>query len=278
MAQKHNFCGTYFRGVTIENWQDLAELLFQHWDSAIVSLEQCPTTDALHLQYVCRSNEKITKNKALALFRVWDNKVPLSLYVTPCKGTFKQNYAYVSKNTTHISGPLTFGDVPYVADCTLIQADPRCRIFNPPSLTRQILWLCGEPNTGKSYFMRIVLSYLYGTPYQWPSKQKASQGRWLGEYEQQAFVIIDEFNPDQFGEDELKMILDRGKQTIPKSMGGKSVEFDPMFMLLISNHAAYEVEHILRKNPALLTRIRAVYTNFNLFYSQDLTNPICKIL
>lgn len=219
-------------------------------------LEKCPTSGRLHLQGYIRvprcTFTSIQERQMVDSCR-FDNLAAM-------RGTVGHSVSYTAKQETRVLGP--WSSSKKIQPLTILGKRKRTGV-------KQVLWICGPPNSGKSYYMTLIFSYLFGDPYKFPAKAKTSAGRWLGQYGDQDLVVIDEFNTKDFGADEIKMLLDRGGQTIPRKMGGESINFDPSCILLLSNADREAVERSLSCNPPLLTRIRAIWLEFKLFSSDN---------
>lgn len=221
-------------------------------------LEKAPSTGTLHYQGYIRV-PRCTFTKIQQLMTAASCRFD---HLDAMRGTVGHSVMYTAKATSRVRGPWSYSK-------ETVALTPAKRKMTP---MKQVLWICGPPNTGKSYYMTLIFSYLFGDVYKFPARAKTSAGRWLGDYQGQPFVVIDEFNDKDFGPDELKMLLDRGEQTIPRKMGGDSIQFAPDFILLLSNHVREKACQLVYRNPALATRIRACWTDFALFES-DINAP-----
>lgn len=125
--------------------------------------------------------------------------------------------------------------------------------------TRRIIGLYGPPCTGKSYLARQMAeknekeSVFYCASYSGNSKT-----RWLGDYKGEATVIIDEFRPDQFDRDYLKMMFDRMPQSLTTTMGGKSAMFDPSLIIFINNATKPEMLKFVN-DPVFRSRVTSTH-------------------
>lgn len=130
----------------------------------------------------------------------------------------------------------------------------------PLRTDRKIIWLYGIPCSGKSYkAAQLAESHAPGVqPYRIAAYSGNSKSRWLGPYEGQAVVICDEFRPDQFDQDFLKMMLDRAPQSLTTVSNGKSAMFDPSLLILISNDTQAFV-NTFTNNPLWKSRINATF-------------------
>lgn len=216
------------------------------------SIERCPTTGRLHLQGWLDLKYRMTITKIQAGLQ--QAFLPDFGFLQPRESN---DQSYIHKNFSHVDGPWSYTQ----------ESIPNFVEEKKESGPKKVLWVSGDFNTGKSYYLTQIFSWLYDSPYQFPGRANSSRSRWLGDYQGQQFVVIDEFNPKDFGRDELKLLLDRGPQVVARSMGGKSVLFSPAFVLLLSNHKSDAIRAIFAHRPELKTRVRAVWTNFRLFYS-----------
>lgn len=124
------------------------------------------------------------------------------------------------------------------------------------------LWL-GQSGVGKTCIWEIICSYLGGKVCWLSQKAKASGGRWFSSYAGQDIVVIDEFNPADFSEDEMKIVFGQQDRMVAKAAGGKDVKWTPRLIVLLSNridacysfldepHFKNRITHAYQIDPAL---------------------------
>lgn len=81
------------------------------------------------------------------------------------------------------------------------------------------LW--GSSGSGKSKIMRLIIDYTGLTCYTIPGKQVGS-GRWLGNYQGESIIFIEEMESNDFSPSTLKLLTDRYPCQMACKMGGVS--------------------------------------------------------
>jgi len=234
MTSSRIWCAAKFDGIDLEhpdNWiyvlKDTPEVL-----KAQYTLERCEKEDRkYHYQFCVYLSKKTTAKQAREILKV--------KYVEPCKGSWHQNLVYCSQydkdgnpKKTYVAGPFMLSE-----NGEDMEDEPEDDQFQvDPNYKKTVIVCFGGAKIGKTTIWRTIMSYLGGGFYSVPNKAKNSNGRWLGKYEQQENVIIDEFNYKRdFSEDTWKNLLDGTPHYIAMSAGGKSVFFGPKLVVLLTN-------------------------------------------
>lgn len=123
----------------------------------------------------------------------------------------------------------------------------------------------GPPGTGKTTLAARELGTGY---YNYPSKSRASAGRWLGQYAGEHSVLIDEWDFDDFHANELALLLDNSIHNITTQMGGKSEKMLADKIILCTNNSEEKINLYLENNPKILRRI----TELRKFQNTPFTN------
>lgn len=196
---------------------------------AYFSVERAPSSGKLHVQGCLWWPKRVT----LSVIKEAFNVVGANPHLEPMKGRYKdQAMAYCAKTETHVAGPFEFGTIEGQTEESLKGIPPKIN----SDFRRVSFVVFGPHKTLKTTFFKMVLEYLVGDVYFVPGKAKNSSGRWLSDYQGQRAAIIDEFDYDaDFDHNQWKQILDRVPQNIASGMGGKSVMWQPEWVILLSN-------------------------------------------
>lgn len=196
------------------------------------SVERCEKTGRLHLQGMLR----MATRTVFSTVKFHLQKLCPGAHIKNMKGTWDQNLSYTSKERTHVAGPF------------------RYNVRDPDApFKRTVEYWFGKPCTGKGTEAR---QYLESKGYQiyHVAKSEASNGTWLSGYSGQEGVIMDEVDVSWFGESNWKKVLDRMPQTLPAGSGGKTCEWTPVHIIMISNY----LPPPLFRSEAFKTRIHKI--------------------
>lgn len=196
---------------------DVSDLRF-HEDviRARWQLEQCPNTQRVHVQGMCRMDKRMVFSSAKQRLEQTFGK---TTHVEHMKGTWDESSAYCSKDKTRLFGPFAFG-------CGNLTTSAAWR--------RRVEYWYGAPGTGKSTAARTLCQERRYDVYTC-SKASASKGCWLGGYSGEPACIMDEVAFNWFDKSNWKLVLDRMPQKLASGAGGKSVQWTPELIILISN-------------------------------------------
>lgn len=194
----------------------------------IFSLERCPSTQRLHYQGAIRFKSRVTM-AAIQRLPIWQGA-----HWEIMEGKWSDSETYCSKLDTHVAGPVKCG-------------------YPAADAPRDVRYWFGVPCNGKSREARALAASLGYEVYEL-SKADASNGTWLGDYDGEECVIMDEVSEDWFSPSMWKKMLDRLPQRIPTGSGGKSVMFSPLLIIMISNYAPPQ----LFMSEAFQTRISEI--------------------
>lgn len=205
-------------------------------------LEKCPHTGRIHIQGVVRMAKRMVFSSVKAELEKYFSQ---TIHLEGCGGTWEENLVYTSKPESRIAGPY------------------RHNVRDPDApFQRVVEYWHGPPGTGKSTTARRFLSERGFDIYE-VAKSQASKGTWLPGFSGQESVIMDEVDYKWFDDSGWKKILDRMPQTLVAGAGGKNVVWDPVYIILISNHPPTKflscdaiksrIHHVVEFNKPLIT-------------------------
>lgn len=231
-TQFKNWCGTIFKIGTYDLstiW--LSEKSKDYWantwtqlcsqypfiDKGQANLEECPETKRVHFQFALRMKTNMTFNGLKARFSDIGNGALGSMHFEHQKGKWDENLVYTSKKDSQLLGPF------------------RYNIDDPDApLDRIVEYWFGKPGTGKSTEARTILRSKGYDIFE-VCKSDASKGTWLGGYEGQKGCIMDEVEGNWFDVSNWKKVLDRMPQKMAAGAGGKTIDWRPKHIIMISN-------------------------------------------
>lgn len=186
------------------------------------SLERCPETERLHYQFCIRLDRPVRFTHFKSVLG--------NTHVEKCKGSWLQNVAYCSGLNADGSRKKSMLSGPYTESKEVVSTDAKEQYKDYVGV------FFGDPKIGKTMIWRLIFEYCGGGMYFVPGKQGNSAGRWLGPYQGEENVIIDEFNFSRdFPRDMWKQLLDGCMHMIPTAAGGKSVHFKAKRVVLLAN-------------------------------------------
>lgn len=187
--------------------------------AAQAQIEACPKTKRRHYQGFLVFKRKATLSACQEL-------IPKA-HFERCKGTLQDNVDYCSKRASRLCPHQEFG-----IERIRSQMAPMQRIDR---LTFIIHGPCKIGKTEKA--AQWIKDHDYDF-YEVPLGAKQSSGRWLGPYDGSDVAVIDEFDPAQFGEGQLKAMTDVYTHAMSCSMGGSKqsqMVWSPKVLFLLSN-------------------------------------------
>lgn len=105
-----------------------------------------------------------------------------------------------------------------------------------PQLPKRVIVFYGVPRSGKTTAARRICQTLSPNGhYEVPIEAKGQASRWIGPYEGQTSVLIDEFNPRLFSRDQLKLLFDSQPSSVSTAMGGRQALWNPDTIIVILN-------------------------------------------
>lgn len=185
--------------------------IFQAIDclTAKYSIEKCPTTDRLHIQGQMQLRFRLTIKK------IQSASSPQFGFLQDKKSA---GTAYVEKNFSHISGPYSY-----------LHSHKR-------DFKRTVEYWYGIPGNGKTFGARKLLRTKYlEDPYE-VCKADASKGTWFSDYNGQKSAIFDEVDVKWMSESSWKKVLDTAPATLPSASGGRTIQWEPEHIIMISNY------------------------------------------
>lgn len=198
------------------------------------------TTERLHYQGVLHVRRRLGKQPVRRLFGGYEPHLRPSKSIGACVN-------YTGKADSHVAGPWDFSRT------NRIRHDAVDGTFRRTT-DRHSLVLRGPTACGKTTIVNLIAEYAGAAIYAVPGRNKNQAGRWIGPYKGEPIVLIDEWHPDDFTTDMLKLIGDRNfNHSIPTSMGGKSVRWTPDLVFILTNKSMAQVTSAF-SDPALRTR------------------------
>lgn len=230
-----------------------------------------------HFQGYVTFGQKITKSGFLKWFSGLTGIE--HLFIEPMRGSLGDSDRYTSKEDGRVAGPWSFsrddnskvngqsGDVkssPKRRKVKLWPVRSGDGVSNPVercSEGRAVVICCGPAGCGKTRSWSLILEYAYGYlgVYRVPSKASQSAGRWVGEYEGEPAALIDESLFSDFQANQWKVMLDRYDTRVPAKMGGKSVIWQPDFVVLLTDVSFGLVSSQFLSDPAIKRRVSLVF-------------------
>lgn len=274
----HHFSVTSFRKNCdekkfIENLKTLAVK-----DCVRGQLEKCEETGEEHWQiyyYTQKSYDRVTM-----LARCRDLFADPSVHVKVCtdRDHAIATYHYAHKDSTSLGEDYRISvheDIlpEYISGSEKVDE----KKSRPLRLKREVhLWF-GPPATGKSYRATKLAQDVHGgSVFYCAASSGNSKSRWLGDYKGEAVVIIDEFDPKQFDDNTLKMLLDRQPQRLTTVQGGRSCMFDPAVIILINNWDVATAKNWV-SSPIWSTRVTSAEF-MNTPVPSHLMPAVCKLI
>lgn len=205
---------------------DLKEVASVDWQ-----VETCPTSNRKHIQGCIELKRKVMD------FNVVKGYIGLgpSTHVSSCFASKEANLTYVTKPETRSEGPYHW-------------PKPVCPLDRPGP---KIIFYMGPPGVGKTYDIIKGCWDTYGVePYR-VNKAKNSNGAWIGDYQGQPVVLMDELEYDWFSEAQWKLVFERHPTSLPSTAGGKYIDWCPKEIHCTINNQP----HPFFFTEAMMTRI-----------------------
>jgi hypothetical protein len=219
-------------------------------------VEQCPETKRIHYQGYAQFRPQLAFNTIKAAYP--------TIHLEPPRGSSDENVTYCSKKDTQVVACQSLGNLTFVAGKRKFNELKYERDYTKhPQVDKEVYIFCGPTARGKTHDVRLAID---GTDlYEVPARAQRNTVRWIGEeYKHHPYVLIDEWDFDQFTSDFLKLALDRSHHILPTRMGGRgNILFNPVRVWLCTNRTLAEVAEYLDRDPPLARRITHItdYSN-----------------
>lgn len=246
-------------------------------------LETAPTTGTRHIQGWIFFHNKRSWDATRTLISGIFGTLP---HLEVCRTDEGAHYGfhYVHKSASSVAGTqFSVGiDVPqkYLVPYTgILGQGPR---------PKRVLIFYGVPRSGKSKSAKRICEIISPKgAFEVGIETQGQRTRWIGDYNGERAVFIDEFNPTKFSKDQLKCLFDTEPHSIATSMGGGSSIWEPELVILCQNcpekyylkYPATEKEMQEWDRPlkwvqdeVFMTRISGVFHFFDTLPSEFLPN------
>lgn len=236
----HHFTFTCFPNEPIAPC-DVAAILDSKEYALRITNEEAPTTGRLHIHvYLYQKHKKsyrATRTWLLDLFKVTGCECVALKTLIHAQRSFK----YIGKEYSQIAEAFEIGcEFPDYLKMSGWTPEDDKEEKDYKNFKREIIILYGPGHTGKTTLARKIASeYFPQDPiFNIACGSKNQNGTWLGSYQNEPVVIMDEFTNKSFGENELKLIFDRIPQKVTLSAGGRkgsTAMFDSQLIILTTN-------------------------------------------